>query len=90
MQTDFFTRFTYSPLMAFEFTTEKKINIWYMRSNGIYCSFNLFEQTIVEWVKFGLFKFSSLLALNIPANPDVVKTFFSLVYTNVMIPYLYP
>ena len=54
-----------------------------------YCSFNRFQQTIVEWVKFG-FKFSSLLALNIPANPDVVETFFSLVYTNVMIPYLYP
>jgi len=38
---------------------------------------------------FGLFKISSLLAL-IPANPDAVKKFFSLIYTNVTIPSLHP
>ena len=35
-------------------------------------------------------RLSLLLAL-IPANPDVIKTFFSLIYINVTIPYfLYP
>ena len=29
----------------------------------------------------------SLLLALIPANPDVIKTFFSLIYTNVTIPY---
>ena len=38
---------------------------------------------------FGLFKISLLLEL-IPGNPDVVKTFFNLIYTNVTIPYLHP
>ena len=36
-------------------------------------------------LRFWLFKISLLLAL-IPANLDVDKTFFSLIYTNVMIP----
>ena len=38
-------------------------------------------------LQFGLFKISLLLAV-IPANPDNVKTFFSLTYTNITIPQL--
>ena len=31
----------------------------------------------------------SLLLALIPANPDVIKTFFSLIYTNFTIPYFF-
>ena len=41
----------------------------------------------VKLIKFLFFFFFLLLGL-IPANPDVVKTFFTLIYTNVTIPYL--